>query len=252
MEVNKEVVYGGAVAAGFLGVIVYNQYQYNKLKKDIDALKKETTTMAQYITVLENKLIEAMRQIASAHPPRNPSTNRHHVHQPIPPQTSPIPPMPFQQQRQPVRQQVQEVEEREVIEEVPSQARTVHNQRQRPSSSRVYAVERSAVRPTNNIPPPSSNRRTHSPPQTSSRPSARRKFKAKQEDEIPKPRVEVVDEDLQSDLDNVATKRKLPRGNVEGREVSKPKNKERMARTKMIAETMRKKREEAIRNVDQG
>jgi|SRR5579885_518836 len=56
MKVGKDAVQVGVMTAGFLGVIVYTQYKYNSLKKELDGAKSDIQKLAKYIEALESRL----------------------------------------------------------------------------------------------------------------------------------------------------------------------------------------------------
>ena len=69
---SKDMVFGAAGAAAFLGLVVYHQHKFNKLQGEIDELKEETRIMAQYIKILESKVAGDFQTILSS--------NEHHHH----------------------------------------------------------------------------------------------------------------------------------------------------------------------------
>jgi hypothetical protein len=76
----KEMVFGAAAATAFLGLVVYNQHKFNKLQGEIDRLKEETKTMAQYIRILESKVAGDFHTILSHQDNRNHDQEGHHHH----------------------------------------------------------------------------------------------------------------------------------------------------------------------------
>jgi len=72
MELNGQVVRDGLTVTAVVGVTVYFVYENNKLKKQIAELKEETTTLAKYVKVLETKFGTLMNQVMSSHPTQNP------------------------------------------------------------------------------------------------------------------------------------------------------------------------------------
>lgn len=53
---TKDMVFGGATAAAFLGLIVYNEAKFKKMQEEIDRLSHETKTLAQYVKLLETQM----------------------------------------------------------------------------------------------------------------------------------------------------------------------------------------------------
>lgn len=72
MEVTPQLVRDGATVIAVVGVTTYFVYENNKLKKRIQKLEKETTDLAKYVKVLETKFATAINKAMSAHPPQNP------------------------------------------------------------------------------------------------------------------------------------------------------------------------------------
>lgn len=53
---TKDMVFGGATAAAFLGLIVYNEAKFKKMQCEIDRLNQETKVLAQYVKLLESQM----------------------------------------------------------------------------------------------------------------------------------------------------------------------------------------------------
>jgi len=68
---TKDMVFGGATAAAFLGLIVYNEAKFKKMQGEIDRLNQETKVLAQYVKLLESQMASELH--GGAH--------RHHQHQ---------------------------------------------------------------------------------------------------------------------------------------------------------------------------
>ena len=49
MKVGKDAVQVGAVTIGILGVVVYTQYKYNTLKKELDETRADIKKLAAYV-----------------------------------------------------------------------------------------------------------------------------------------------------------------------------------------------------------
>lgn len=79
---SKDMVFGAAGAAAFLGLVVYHQHKFNKLQAEIDELKDETRIMAQYIKILESKVAGDFQTILSSHD----GHHHHHAHAALPAQ----------------------------------------------------------------------------------------------------------------------------------------------------------------------
>jgi hypothetical protein len=80
----KDMAFGAAAAAAFLGLVVYNQHKFNKLQAEIDHLKDETRTMAQYIRILESKVAGDFHTILTQdkhnHSQEDHQHHHHHAH----------------------------------------------------------------------------------------------------------------------------------------------------------------------------
>lgn len=76
---SKDMVFGAAGAAAFLGLVVYHQHKFNKLQGEIDELKEETRIMAQYIKILESKVAGDFQTILSSN-----DHHHHHAHAALP------------------------------------------------------------------------------------------------------------------------------------------------------------------------
>lgn len=211
MQPSKDLVHIGAEAVAFLGIIVYNQYKFNDLQKQIDELKDKQKTLAEYVALLESKLAVELSQRPNVqshhihqHPSHIPSPHVHH-HHPVPPPRQNPPPERRKTSPPPKRVEIVEEEEEEKKEESESEEAeedTKIPEQVMSSRRRSKPIEEKKV--------------AAPPPQLSSK---------RKEEEKPK------------------SKR-----NDEGREEGSNKIKERMARTKQIAEQMRKKREESLKN----
>ena len=115
---SKDMVFGAAGAAAFLGLVVYHQHKFNKLQAEIDELREETRIMAQYIKILESKVAGDFQTILSSHD----SHHHHHAHAALPDQ-SPVQQIQSQQpvQAPAVSQQPPQVAQ-PVLEDVKPQA----------------------------------------------------------------------------------------------------------------------------------
>ena len=77
---SKDAMYGGAAAVAIVGVIVYTEYRHGKLKAEIEELRKETQTLANYIRLLEAKVASDLKTVSEG------GHSHHHVrtHNPTP------------------------------------------------------------------------------------------------------------------------------------------------------------------------
>lgn len=53
---SKDAVAGTAIVSGFLGVIVYTQWKYNKLEAKLHVMEEEMRTISRYVKLLESKV----------------------------------------------------------------------------------------------------------------------------------------------------------------------------------------------------
>lgn len=242
MSVSKETVGVGVTAAAVLTVVVYSQYKFNKLQAELDELKKETQTLAKYVKLLEAKMANEFKHLNVGHPTRA-ANNPPHVHQPVQPQIptpAPTPPAretivprPEPSKPAPVIEDSDSDSSAEEEKPAPPPPQAKSRRRFAPKDEEEEAsteVKQSTMKPKSQRTPPNiptSNRRQ--PPKT------------KQEKSI--------DDDLLGDIEAAAGPKT---STTEGRESSMPRNKERMARTKMIAAKLQQKREESGTSVEAG
>jgi hypothetical protein len=244
MKPSKDLVHIGAEAVAFLGIIVYNQYKFNGLQKQIDELRGEVRTLAEYIALLESKLAIELSQRHHAQapqpmqqqapipapvqqqppPPVHPPPRQQHVHHHHPVHRHQPPPQPVQKSRVEVidekeSDEKEEEEEAEASEEeeqkMPEQVLSSRRRKPVPPPKEKEEEKKEEVKKP--VPPPA---------------SSKRRFAPKDQETSPPP----------------ASQPKSKRGDrAEGREEGNNKIKERMARTKMIAEQMKAKREAALK-----
>lgn len=87
---SKDIVIGGAVAASLISNLVYTHHRCKQLQNQIDELRKETKTLAQYVNILESKITNNNHHRhevqAPANQPQNPNPAVAHAsnHQPVP------------------------------------------------------------------------------------------------------------------------------------------------------------------------
>lgn len=209
MQPSKDLVHIGAEAIAFLGIIVYNQYKFNALQKQIDELKQQSKTTAEYIALLESKLAIELSQRAVPHHPQPVPSHHHHHH--VPQQPYQVPPP---RNSQPPRHHVPPPQNKvEIVEEEDEKAESEEAEEEQKMPEQVLSSRRRAPPK-----PVKEEKKTAAPPPELSK----RRSNPKEE----KPKSKRSDE---------------------GREEGSNKIKERMARTKQIAEQMRKKREESLK-----
>lgn len=167
---SKDIVTGGAIATSLVANLVFTHYKCSQLQKQIDELRKETRTLAQYVSLLESR-ITANHKVEAAHPqtPQHPAHQTPTPHQPATPVQNPHPPTPHipqyipPQQAKPVQQPVQQVQQQE--EPAPF--------RRQPAAQQPQVVRKPVQQPQARIPQPqqqeepeakNSNRRAQAAP----------------------------------------------------------------------------------------
>lgn len=245
---SKDLVHYGVEAIAVTGVVVYFVYENNKLKKEIAELRQETRDIAKYVKIMETKFGTALNQVMSAHPPSipgpvssssNPSPRPAHKHKHVrmDPRTRPPP------RRKPAEPIYNDDIEQEEEEE---EYNSISEEEENPQRQPVRQPRRRKMRSANSDIDPSevkinSTRRSNQP---KVHVSARRPSRPTK----PVARVEVIeDEDLLGDIEAVASKPSMRSKSHEGRPESGSKIKDRMNRTKQIAEAMRMKREAKLK-----
>lgn len=77
MNLNSDVIKTGVAATAFLGLTVYMVHKNNQLQSQIDELKKETTTLANYVKILETKIGTHLNRMQGSH--HNSHPNQHYT-----------------------------------------------------------------------------------------------------------------------------------------------------------------------------
>lgn len=267
MELNGLTLRDGMTVSSFLGVIVYFTYQNNKLQKRITNLEQETTDLAKYVKVLETKIGTTLNQVTSGISSK-PKTRE-----------SKLKGVSFQDESS-------DSESDESSEEVIAaprkpkpkkpKRRSVRNSNRRPISQndesseenehqtkpvRVERQTRPVRSPSRHIHKPSNNNQVNYPEQPRSNNSNQSAsintpiINNAPNQNVTETKVEIIDDDLLSDIEDIANTPSEERLISNRRNISDDnsgtkgnKLKERMSKTKLMAEQMRKKREQKIQN----